>query len=579
MKKRIIEKRKIESAPRFNPRQSDPREPRFPLACPAARGTMRKALSAALSLIWISVALAAPKAASPAAGRAWDEPKAIPRLPIGMNMPELNYYDPAIAFTDAMTTASDLLTAYDDDPWDTGRIAEIKRDENGYPLGLPQRTSDGKNTFVRFLVSDVYSGRYRIDFEGSGTLGGCVEEEDGTYYIEFDGTGEPRWIDILTSSKSDPVRGMRILPEGILDAASAPVFLDAFVEGLRPFHAIRFMDWTRTNNSTQVEWKGRVTKGYYTQGSERGVSWDYAVALCNELGADAWVNVPHMASDDYIAKMAALWRDGLKPGLKVYLEYSNELWNWPFSQSTWVDENARGAANPYVSKDLAALGAKGMGFPEKDAYMMGRAFRIWGEAFKGREDRVINVATGQAAWADNSERILDYLKNVARSPVEALAVGGYFSFYEADHKKWMAKPSSATPDAICDAVLDGMASNSDSWARRSAAFAKKYGVQFLVYEGGQHMQPFNQEEWPYNDRLYAAQIHPKMYRLYLKNFAVHAEPAVDCRLFMAYNYIGPRESQFGSWGHLESLDDVGTAYSSIAPKYQALLDCNTPKDE
>ncbi len=35
---------------------------------------------------------------------------------------------------------------------------------------------------------------------------------------------------------------------------------------------------------------------------------------CSRLrqGADAWVNVPHLATDDYVRSMAALFQDKLK---------------------------------------------------------------------------------------------------------------------------------------------------------------------------------------------------------------------------------------------------------------------------
>jgi hypothetical protein len=502
----------------------------------------------------------------------------VPKLPIGMNLPALTYYSPGLIFNDVMTTASDPFTSNAADPWNSGMIDEILKDENGYPLALPQRTSDGRSTFVRFTVNNLYApGKYRIFLDGTGTLGGSAYQEGGKYYINLDGTGVNRWIDILTSSASDHIRRIRIYPASVTDPSSVPVFYAAYLEGLRPFHALRFMDFVNTNGSKQVEWSARVTKTSLTQGGKYGTAWDYAIDLCNELDADGWVCVPHMASDSYIRQMATLWHDRLESGRKVYLEFSNEMWNWNFPQSEWILNNAPGAADAYVSSDLAAIGPAGDMHPEKDAYMMARAFRIWGEVFAGQEGRVVNVATGQAGWWDNSRRILEYLKNRVHSPVEALAVAGYFGPTKKDHDGWIANPATATAGLMCDALYNGMEGASNKYARNSAAYAKQYGVDYLVYEGGQHLQPYNQEEWPYNQELYAAQIHPKMYQLYLENFTVHVAQDVNCKLFMAYDYVGARKSRWGSWGHLESLKDVNGAYSTIAPKYQALLDCNTQK--
>jgi hypothetical protein len=478
-----------------------------------------------------------------------------------------------------MTSADDMRTVVNGS--ETAYLTnQMPRDADGYPLQLPY-TVGGQSTTVRLYLSNYYSGRYRIDFQGTGTLGGSgVSLVSGKYYIDFDGTGAVgRCIDIETSSASDHIRNMHVYPQAIADVPVKPLFLEKFLTGLQPFHAIRFMDWPRTNGSAQKAWADRITTTSVTQGGAGGVSWDYAIALCNELDADAWVCVPHKATNDYIQQMATLFKNGLESGRKVYLEYSNELWNFGFEQYDWINSNAPGSEGS-ISSDLAALGGED-NFPKKDAYMMDRVFKIWANVFSGADrSRLVNVATGWQAVSDDSEMVLDYLKNTASGfadSVDALAVGGYFSFSEQDHNTWKSKPSSVSPGTMCDAVYDEMEATSNSWARASGAVAKKYGVELLVYEGGQHFVLDTSREWPYASTEYDAQIHPKMYQLYLRNFDTHVKPNVDCKLFMAYDYMGERKSPYGSWGHLEKLDDVGKDYSTVAPKYQALLDCNTSK--
>jgi hypothetical protein len=500
----------------------------------------------------------------------WDLPTMTPELPMGMNLDALNYYSTVLPFTDAMTTASEWLTT-DGDAWDTDQGGELARDSDGYPTYLPQSLS-GRDIYVRFLVNNQYEGKYRILFDGAGELDGAAYLENGKYYIDFDGSGENRWIDIRSSTSGNPVRNIRIVPLAYENGGAYPTFRADYLASLRPFHALRFMDWINTNNSDQVEWSDRVTATHYTQGGPRGTSFEYAIELCNELDADAWVCVPHQASDEYIRNMAQTFSDGLEAGRKVYLEYSNELWNWLFEQSNYVDNNAPGHPESYVSSALAGCA----GFPEKDAYMMARAFRIWEEVFGAGIDRLVKVATGQASWAGNSGRILEYLSH-SGNMCDALAVGGYFYYSDEDHEDWVSSPSTVTPGGICDAAKEYMGEATGVWARESAALARQYGVPFLVYEGGQHMQPYNQGEWSYNDKLYEAQIHNKMYLLYLLNFALHSEADVDCQLFMAYSHMGPRKSQWGSWGHLEDMSQIGSNYKTTAPKYQALLDFNTSK--
>lgn len=526
--------------------------------------------------------------------RVWPELAQTPRLPIGMNLSELNYYSPFLLFTDAMTTAGDMIS-FTAGVWDSGKIDRIARDSNGYPLSLPV-SIDGEETRVRFLVNNHYSGRYRIVFEGNGTLGGSAQLIGTRWYIDLDGSGSNQYIEILFSDGSNPVRNMRILPEAYVDASTGsvdpdvPLFLSPVVDELRKFSVIRFMDIQRTNFSVHRNWSDRPGPGYYSQATIRGMAHEYAIALCNETGSDAWVCVPHMASDEYIRSMAALWKEGLRPDLKIYLEFSNEVWNFGFAQFHWIENKAEGgnlwgydwpaAVDSYVIDDLKALSSvANYGFPERNAYMMERTFRLWNEVF-GAPERVINVATGQSPWYDVTERVARYLDSNASGDAraEALSVGGYFIYTQSDHNYWVTHPSHATPGLMMDRVLAAQEKMipGGTWydAKECAAIAKKYELDFLVYEGGQHLQPYNQMDWPYNKALWDAQIHEKMYRMYMLTFAEYVKPEVDCSLYVAFHFMGARKSKYGSWGHLESLAQIGSDYRTTAPKYQALLDAN-----
>ena len=131
-------------------------------------------------------------------------------------------------------------------------------------------------------------------------------------------------------------------------------------------------------------------------------------------------------------------------------------------------------------------------------------------------------------------------------------------------------PTDVTPEMILNECNPSY--NANYQAIR--ATADQYGVDVVVYEGGQHLQPYNQQDWGYNQAVYDAQIHPIMYNKYMQNFDVMNQLGV--KLFMAYSYATPRENIAGSWGHLESLDqlDLPLTLLSTAPKYQALLDWN-----
>ena len=81
------------------------------------------------------------------------------KMPVGMNLPGLNYYTTALIFTDVMTTASKLITFHDGSGWDTGKFDQLSLDENGYPNSIPQNI-DGEDTVVRFMLNNYYTGKF-----------------------------------------------------------------------------------------------------------------------------------------------------------------------------------------------------------------------------------------------------------------------------------------------------------------------------------------------------------------------------------------------------------------------------------
>ena len=502
------------------------------------------------------------------------------KIPMGMNIDAVNYYSTSVPFNDLMMTASKMISyPHGTYEWDSGKMNQIPVDTNGWPLELPF-SIDGTGQDVRFLINNSIVGEYAVLYDGVGTIEyiGDSQVVDGVLHITLTGGGELHWINITQSTQGNHIRNMRIIPLRFQNnEQTMPTFRSDFLQGLAPFHVLRFLDFAEINDSEQVEWSGRNTKDTYTQGNGKGVAWEYMIELCNQLKVDAWILVPHMASDDYLSKLALLLLNNLDSDRKLYIEFSNEVWNWMFSQSHYVLENAPNHPDAYVSAGLATINSAPEDHPEKDAYMMARLFRIFSGVWGEESNRLVRVATGQHGWVDNSRRILEYLFTTDGIGADAFSVAGYFSYDDADHDTWVAmNPDDVQPEMILASASQYMVDHENRWTRETATYATQFGVDFIVYEGGQHMQPYHQGEWDYNHAVYEAQIHPVMYDLYMQNFAVHDEPAVNCKLFVAYSYVGKRESRWGSWGHLENLSQVGAPnLKTIAPKYQALLDFNS----
>ena len=89
-------------------------------------------------------------------------------------------------------------------------------------------------------------------------------------------------------------------------------------EKLSPYKTLRFMDWTNTNDQTDKNWTSRVYPAHRTF-TKNGVPWEDVIHLANILGKDVWINIPHLATSDYIMQLSKLFLARLAPRLKVYV--------------------------------------------------------------------------------------------------------------------------------------------------------------------------------------------------------------------------------------------------------------------
>lgn len=137
---------------------------------------------------------------------------------------------------------------------------------------------------------------------------------------------------LVTIARTNPnnyVRNIRVIRPGFEGIWQAINFSPLMLEKLQPFGTLRFMDWTNTNGQTDAVWADRTITSERTYTSN-GVAWEETIRLCNTLGKHLWINIPHLANDDYVTHLAQLVYDTLEPHLSVYVEYSNEVWGTLF---------------------------------------------------------------------------------------------------------------------------------------------------------------------------------------------------------------------------------------------------------
>jgi len=328
-----------------------------------------------------------------------------PATPMGLNIGYAGPNDPNLIFADAVKQSYGFQSY--DDHTDASHPAAV--DANGWPeedatLPIWTTQSEPGGTYnLRFtgqaqVVDWLGAGSFSAGGKIYGTVvpsGAGFDPTTNTTSMSWtiDANAPPRavWFGFGATRRvpggagGTGVTNIALLRPLVLDGAGshAPgeLYTAEFKQLLGGFTAIRFMDYLSTLDNQQVAWTDRIkpgdwsqyqpTSGYGYQG--KGGAWEYLVELANETGKDVWINIPLNASDDYVTKVAQLLAygsDGTNPytapqaapaypplnsNLRVYIEYSNEIWNQYFLQH----QELRDAADAEVAAGNSPLNYDG----------------------------------------------------------------------------------------------------------------------------------------------------------------------------------------------------------------------------
>jgi len=393
---------------------------------------------------------------------------------------------------------------------------------------------------------------------------------------------------------------------------------------------IRVMDWGATNSSPQQDWSDRRVPGHVFMSGvlssrapapgadgnrETGVAWELMVALANAAGRDLWINVPHLATRDYVTRLAKLIRfgsdgvnpyegpqanpvhEGLRSDLRVWLEYSNEIWSngYAFAQGDWAEDQAAQA---------------GLSRARFNARRFCDTWQAFQQVFEGRS-RLVRVAATFTALDSYSDAFLREIGTYGASLTPAvrpdvLAVTTYFGndiqgF--VDQRGFTAGKLYDDPYWGSATFQSHMTIAFDEWKRRMLAgdaasgsgpdttnigggfpaslrtlpnITLGYSLPIVAYEGGPSLftddidgGAQNASGVPTDDGvttfLEAMNRDSRLADVY----RIHLELAKSKGLWTHTPYTDTSLwGKFGQWGHLETLDQA----PSSAPKYSLLLE-------
>src|ERR1700678_678851 len=291
--------------------------------------------------------------------------------PLGINLVNVNYYDPEQPFLNIFKTtgvAQSNPTGWSTSTvmnFNTGETAYLQLDANGYPTTLTASSADPHSPQLYTSVSVLLNrnlpnsnagtglpyraGQYVVLYDGQGTMNygfdaKLVSSSPGRDVINVANPTNGGGI-LLQITATDPnhtgnyVRNIRVVKaeeESLLDAGN--VFEPSFLSLLKNFRVLRTMQWLEIDNNGGLltNWASRPQQTDGGWGGPNGVPVEVALQLCNAVGADCWLNVPHQANSDYIAQMATLAHAILGTSQKIYIEFSNEVWNGTYPQYNYA---------------------------------------------------------------------------------------------------------------------------------------------------------------------------------------------------------------------------------------------------
>ncbi|SHH54834.1 calcium-binding protein [Cognatishimia maritima] len=450
------------------------------------------------------------------------------------------------------------------------------------PYGWPTRIPDALDRIETFMLTDFppeasqHAGLYRLRYDGTGQV-----DLSGPLRVRRYGDGEV-WFHFtpgdggigVSISETDPdqsgdyIRNISVVHEDQIPLYEAGLqFNPEWTRLIEPVRLVRFMDWMQTNGSAISDWQARpvVTDYSYTR---RGVPLEVMVDLANQIGADPWFTLPHLANDAYVDAFARYVHAQLRPDLTAHVEYSNEVWNYLFPQAPWAGEQARARWGETVGDD---------GWMQFYGYRAAQVAAHWKAIFADQPDRLKTIITTHTDWPGLEGAIFEGAARAGQTDLhapsdlfDAYAVTGYFGYELMNEDTAPAlvqrlgdigwpNATEADKTALMDQLADDLRRDSlkplvtETWPYH-AEVAARHNLDLIMYEGGTHVVAHG--DWnttaELTDFLIALNYSAQMAELY-QELLIGWQKAGGT-VFNAFVDVA-KPSQWGSWGTRRHIGD------------------------
>jgi RTX calcium-binding nonapeptide repeat (4 copies) len=374
-------------------------------------------------------------------------------------------------------------------------------DAQGWVPNLPVLKGTPQTIWANIFYTKILpSGNYTVEWQGDGKLGSYTDNDVlGPKKLRLkyrpDYSKGDNGITLFIES-TDPnktgnyIRDIKVYPEKYSDLVAMGEHFDPkWFQQVDDFRILRTHDWQGTNFSKVTGWTTNnvTTNQAFWVTNGRGMPYELLVEMANQTRSDLWINIPHMATDDYMRKAAVYVKDHVNKDLRVYVEYTNEYWTDGFDQHPYLIAKGKALFGNAPFSNAQAYGAR--------ASEMTKIFK---QVFGPEQARLYPTVTLNHGAFSTAEALTmlttpAYVAKGGTSPLAAgvkfLATDGYFAWYNSDPyadvlvDNWMKEKDGGYASAATYLKNQINTDLAPAWAK-GRLVANKYKLDFGIYEGG-----------------------------------------------------------------------------------------------
>lgn len=468
----------------------------------------------------------------------------------------------------------------------------VSLDRNGWVKRLPSRGEAPIFTTVNSIwdmPTHFPLGDYFITYEGDGELSvhgdlTIKQERKGRIDFNLKSTKRNLRIHLASVNPGNYIRNIKVIPKKYEGIYRTQQFNPEYLRTIRPFNSLRFMPWQNTKDTELAHWNERTRPSNAHYNNNAGMPVETMMDLVNAINAAPWFSMPHKATDGFITNFARTVKQRLKRGQKVYVEYSNEVWNMMYPATHYASrEGLRMWPNAYPNLNSGSrkmkLALNYLGKRTSDIC------RIWKREFGGRRNDVICVLSSYAGSPSLGEEALSCPLvggNACSKNIDAYAVGPYFGDYIARIenrnllRNWSRSGSAGMNNLFTELLRGGLVRDqypggamerlTEVRIKPNVILARKHGLKLLAYEGGQHLLRVDRPHVIKDEKIFEffakANTNPRMAHAYTRYLNTWRQQGGG--LLMHFNGIATINSR-SYFGMLDNVEQ----HSS--PKYNALI--------